>query len=234
MTSDNASTPDGPDRLDWDRYEAELEAQAATSARTGGGTVDPNLATAGEGRVLVDPPAAQRPPRPGLAGLRAAQRRPVVPAWLRSRNELAQVCRWAAGFAAHTSAYHLTRTPTYAGRLAARAPRGTARLLGGWLQWLLDLEGEPVRQATVRAQTPRLIEAGPPRDGGSAGGPPHGFAPGRGVAPRSRCVCAPPPSRGPPGPADAAGRGRGSSGSPMLERPDVHRRPPHQRDGVRA
>ena len=62
------------------------------------------------------------------------------------------MCRWAAGFAAHTSAYHLTRTPTYAGRLAARAPRGTARLLGGWLRWLLDLEGEPVRQATVRAQ----------------------------------------------------------------------------------
>ena len=152
MTGDKASTPDGPDRLDWDRYEAELEAQAAMSARTVGGTVDPNLATAGEGRVLVDSPAAQRLPRPGLAGLRAAQRRPIVPAWLRSRNELAEVCRWAAGFAAHTSAYHLTRTPTYAGRLAARAPRGTARLLGGWLRWLLDLEGEPVRQATVRAQ----------------------------------------------------------------------------------
>ena len=69
MTSDNASTPDGPDRLDWDRYEAELEAQAAMSARTGGGTVDPNLATAGEGRVLVDPAAAQRPPpAPGWPG----------------------------------------------------------------------------------------------------------------------------------------------------------------------
>jgi hypothetical protein len=68
MTSDNASTPDGPDRLDWDRYEAELEAQAATSARTGGGTVDPNRAMAGEGRVLVDSPAAQRPLAPGWLG----------------------------------------------------------------------------------------------------------------------------------------------------------------------
>jgi DNA segregation ATPase FtsK/SpoIIIE, S-DNA-T family len=153
MTSDNASTPDGPDRLDWDRYEAELDTQAATPAGTaGGGPVDPDLSAAEERRVLVDSPAAQRPPRPGLAGLRAAERRPILPAWLRSRTELGQVCRWAASFAAHTSAYHLTRTPTYAGRLAARAPRGVARLLGGWLRWLLDLEGESVRQATVRAQ----------------------------------------------------------------------------------
>ena len=152
MTSDNTPSPDGPDRLDWDRYEAELDTQAATPAGTPSRPVDPDLAAAEEGRVPVDSSAAQRSPRPGLAGLRAAERRPILPAWLRSRAELGQACRWAASFAAHISAYHLTRTPTYAGRLAARAPRGSARLLGGWLRWLLDLEGEPVRQATVRAQ----------------------------------------------------------------------------------
>jgi S-DNA-T family DNA segregation ATPase FtsK/SpoIIIE len=138
-TPEHANTPD-PERVDWDRYEAELQAQAAAEAAEG------------EGRVLVDAPEVQRPPRPGLAGLRAGQRRPILPPWLRSRAELGQVGRWAAGFAAHTSAYHLTRSPVYAGRLAARAPRGAARLLGGWLRWLLDLEGEPVRQATVRTQ----------------------------------------------------------------------------------
>jgi DNA segregation ATPase FtsK/SpoIIIE, S-DNA-T family len=135
-SSEHASNPD-PERVDWGRYEAELQAQAPAE---------------GEGRVLVDAAEAQRPARPGLAGLRAAQRRPIVPAWLRSRAELVALARWAAGYVAHTSAYHLTRGPAYLGRLAARAPRGAARLLAGWLRWLLDLEAEPVRQATVRAQ----------------------------------------------------------------------------------
>jgi S-DNA-T family DNA segregation ATPase FtsK/SpoIIIE len=155
MTTNHPPSPGGPDPLDWGRYEAELNpAPQPGQARVAGaaGHLDSDAAAAGERRVLVDSPEAQRPPRPGLSGLRAAQRRPIVPAWLRSRAELGAVARWAMGFVAHTSAYHLARTPTYAGRLAARAPRGAARLTGGWLRWLLDLEGEPVRQATVRAQ----------------------------------------------------------------------------------
>jgi DNA segregation ATPase FtsK/SpoIIIE, S-DNA-T family len=135
-TPEHANNPE-PERVDWDRYEAELEAQAPAEDHE---------------QVLVDTPEAQRPPRPGLAGLRAAQRRPILPSWLRSQAELAALARWAAGYLAHTSAYHLTRSPAYAGRLAGRAPRGAARLLAGWLRWLLDLEAEPVRQATVRAQ----------------------------------------------------------------------------------
>jgi S-DNA-T family DNA segregation ATPase FtsK/SpoIIIE len=135
-TPEHADTPE-PERVDWDRYEAELGAQAPAQ---------------GQGQVLVDTPETQRPPRPGLAGLRAAQRRPILPPWLGSRAELTALARWAAGYLAHSSAYHLTRSPAYVGRLAARAPRGAARLLAGWLRWLLDLEAEPVRQATVRAQ----------------------------------------------------------------------------------
>jgi DNA segregation ATPase FtsK/SpoIIIE, S-DNA-T family len=135
---EHASNPE-PERVDWDRYEAELQAQAPAKG-------------AGEGRVLVDAAEAQRPARPGPAGLRAAERRPILPPWLGSRAELAALARWAAGYLAHTSAYHLTRSPAYAGRLVARAPRGAARLLAGWLRWLLDLEAEPVRHACVRAQ----------------------------------------------------------------------------------
>jgi DNA segregation ATPase FtsK/SpoIIIE, S-DNA-T family len=142
-TPDNLPSPDGSGRLDWDRYETELGDP---------GHPDREPVADDGGRLLVDSPAAQRPPRPGLSGLRAAQRRPILPAWARSRAELGEMAGWAVGFAAHTSAYHLARTPTYAGKLLARAPRGTARLAGGWLRWLLDLEGEPVRQATVRAQ----------------------------------------------------------------------------------
>jgi S-DNA-T family DNA segregation ATPase FtsK/SpoIIIE len=142
-TPDNVPSPDGSDRLDWNRYEAELGDP---------GHPDSESVAGDGGRVVVDSLEAQRPPRPGLSGLRAAQRRLILPAWLRSRAELGEMARWTVGFAAHTSAYHLARTPTYAGKLLARAPRGTARLTGGWLRWLLDLEGEPVRQATVRAQ----------------------------------------------------------------------------------
>jgi S-DNA-T family DNA segregation ATPase FtsK/SpoIIIE len=128
-----------PERVDWDRWESEVAATAHAGPPE-----------AEEGRVLVDSAQAQRPPRPGLSGLRAARRRPILPAWARSRAELGEVCRWAAGYAAHASGYHLARSPVYAGRLLARAPRGAARVLAGWLRWLLDLEAEPVRQAAVR------------------------------------------------------------------------------------
>jgi DNA segregation ATPase FtsK/SpoIIIE, S-DNA-T family len=153
MTADNTPAPDGPGPVDWDRLEAQFRDRAGPPDGTAAS--DPGAAEAagvGESTLLVDSPAAQRPARPGLAGLRAAERRPILPAWLRSRAELAGVSRWAAGYAAHTSGYHLARSPVYAGRLAARAPRGAARVLAGWLRWLFDLEGEPVRQGVVRAQ----------------------------------------------------------------------------------
>jgi S-DNA-T family DNA segregation ATPase FtsK/SpoIIIE len=149
MAADNAPVPDGPGPLDWNRYEDELRGR--DGARPGTPASDAEDGT-GTARALVDSPEAQRPARAGLAGLRAAQRRPILPAWLRSRAELREVCRWAAGYAAHTSGYHLARAPVYAGRLAARAPRGATRTLAGWLRWLFDLEGEPVRQGVVRAQ----------------------------------------------------------------------------------
>jgi len=150
MTADNTPAPDGPGPVDWDRYEHELGGRDGPPAGTA--PSDAEAAEVGEARVLVDSPAAQRPVRPGLSGLRAGQRRPILPAWLRSRAELAEMVRWAAGYAAHTSGYHLARSPVYAGRLAARAPRGSARVLAGWLRWLFDLEAEPVRQGVVRAQ----------------------------------------------------------------------------------
>jgi S-DNA-T family DNA segregation ATPase FtsK/SpoIIIE len=136
MTSDNG------DRFDWDRYEAEVvDLDAARAARDS--RAEP-----------VDSPEAQRPERLSVAGLRAGTRRPIIPAWLRSPQDLRDIVRWALSFAAHTSAYHLTRTPKYAAKLTARSPRGAWRVLLGGTRWLFDLEGEPVRQATVRLQDP--------------------------------------------------------------------------------
>jgi S-DNA-T family DNA segregation ATPase FtsK/SpoIIIE len=147
MTADHTPPPDGPGPVDWDRLEAELGA-----GRDGVGTgtdATGDAAQAGTARVLVDRPEAQRPVR---GDLRDAARRPIVPPWLASRAELLARASWAAGLALHYGLYHATRTPKYAGRLAAHAPRGAARALAGWLRWLFDLEGEPVRQATVRAE----------------------------------------------------------------------------------
>src|SRR5215217_7941626 len=76
------------------------------------------------GPVLVDQPGRQRRPRLTADAVRASERRPIVPAWLRSRDELLTASRWLADHYAHTGAYHTARLPKYAGRLAVRAPRG--------------------------------------------------------------------------------------------------------------
>src|SRR6266487_5848598 len=144
------STSD-PDRFDWNRYEHEITKPGRPDSAA---PVEVDATQPDGEAVLVDRPDAQRPARLSVAGLRAGQRRPIVPPWLRSRAELGDTTRWAAGFAAHSGAYHLTRAPKYAGRLAFRAPRGGLRVAAGWLRWLFDLEGEPVRQATVNSQDP--------------------------------------------------------------------------------
>ncbi|GLY33556.1 hypothetical protein [Kineosporia sp. NBRC 101731] len=113
----------------------------------------------GPDAVLVDSPQAQRRAGWSLAGMREAERRPVVPTWLRSRTEFTANTAWAAGLAGHTLAYHCVRVPKYSARLAFRAPRGAARLVSRYSRWWFDMEGEPVRQSIVRAATTRPDEA---------------------------------------------------------------------------
>jgi DNA segregation ATPase FtsK/SpoIIIE, S-DNA-T family len=126
-----------------------LDADADSPNGDGGSAADnPN----GVGRVLVDSPRAQQPPRLTAATVRASQRQPIIPPWLRSRSELRAAVGWLAGHLAHTAAYHTTRSPKYATRLALRAPLGAARLLAGTLRWTLDAEGAPARQAALRRE----------------------------------------------------------------------------------
>ncbi|MEU4514017.1 cell division protein FtsK [Nonomuraea wenchangensis] len=108
-----------------------------------------------EGQVIrVDQPGGED--RDWRAELEAKVRtsRPVVPLWLRSRAEAMQTLTWLGKHYAHVAGYQLARTPMYAGRLAIRSPRGLARLVGGMVRWTFDLEGEPVRVATVRKADP--------------------------------------------------------------------------------
>ncbi|MFC7382801.1 cell division protein FtsK [Sphaerisporangium rhizosphaerae] len=108
-----------------------------------------------EGEVVrVDLPGGER--RDWLTDLenKARTRRPIVPLWLRSRTEAVHTLRWVGVHYAHVAGYQATRTPLYAGRLAARSPRGLVRLVGGMVKWTFDLEGEPVRLAAVQKADP--------------------------------------------------------------------------------
>ncbi|MFI0908699.1 cell division protein FtsK [Streptomyces sioyaensis] len=98
-------------------------------------------------RPLVDGPDIKGP---GYLGrLMGAKRRPIVPEWLKSTNELKTAATWVAGHYGHTAGYHALRSPVYAGRLALQAPRGAAKFLGGTMRWASDAEGDPVRRAMV-------------------------------------------------------------------------------------
>ncbi len=149
MTSDNG------DRFDWELAEAEVfDLDAARARRTPRDGVDVNDDPPTGLGVLVDTVDAQRPARVSVAGLRAGQRRPVLPGWVRSRAEFADATRWVVGYVGHTTAYHATRTPKYAGKLMFRSPRGLVRVLVTSGRWVFDLEGEPVRQFTVSRNDP--------------------------------------------------------------------------------
>lgn len=99
--------------------------------------------------LVVDKPASGPTVHGLLARVRGAKRRPVVPAWARSRQEFESAARGVTAYAGHVSAYHLARAPWYALQLTLRAPRGAARFVGGVLRWLVDAEGEPLRQAAA-------------------------------------------------------------------------------------
>ena len=108
---------------------------------------------------MVDSIDAQRRPRFTLAAFRDASRVPIVPSWLKSRTEFGKNVAWATGFGRHSLGFHAVRIPMYAGKLALRAPRGVGLVCRSYNRWLLDFEGEPVRQSVVRAAIDRPDEA---------------------------------------------------------------------------
>jgi S-DNA-T family DNA segregation ATPase FtsK/SpoIIIE len=82
---------------------------------------------------------------------REAAVKPVVPQWARSRDEVVSRMRWALGYAGHTAAFHVVRTPLYSAKLAARAPRGACRTVASTYRWVYDAEAKPLRLAAVQA-----------------------------------------------------------------------------------
>lgn len=71
---------------------------------------------------------------------------PVIPVWLRDRQEAEQVARWVMSYYAHVAAYQVTRSPLYMLRLMGRSPRGLGRLVHAWGKWAFDTEANELRR----------------------------------------------------------------------------------------
>ncbi|MDT0270030.1 cell division protein FtsK [Streptomyces sp. DSM 44915] len=137
----SATRPDGADRPIESADGAQAGSGAESADRAEDESADP------EKTVVVDSPG---PDGPGFwDGARRARRLPILPAWVRSRAELAASARWLAGYSGHITAYHAVRTPLYAGKLALRSPAGAAKTVGAVGRWLADAEGAPLRRWAV-------------------------------------------------------------------------------------
>ncbi|MCP2266399.1 FtsK/SpoIIIE domain-containing protein [Promicromonospora thailandica] len=115
------------------------------------GTDDEDNALSGE---VIDPEPAREPeaaPRaPQVIQHRpTADRRQVLPDWLRSREAFVASARWAVGYGSHVCAYHAVRLPLYALRLAGRAPIGAGRITAAVWRWAADTENTEVRRALL-------------------------------------------------------------------------------------
>lgn len=107
-----------------------------------------------DGEVVEEAAVDQPEPKsePGKSLVRSEKRLPILPAWAKDAQEFRATARWALGYTAHTSAYHAVRCPVYIGRIIARVPQGTLRLLRGLVNWVTDAEGRPVRHASARRE----------------------------------------------------------------------------------
>jgi S-DNA-T family DNA segregation ATPase FtsK/SpoIIIE len=71
---------------------------------------------------------------------RADERRPIVPASLRTKAGRQALASAAVGMATHGALWHLSRTPVYLGKVALFAPWGLLRLMARQLKWALHPE----------------------------------------------------------------------------------------------
>lgn len=76
---------------------------------------------------------------------RLKDRPDILPAWLKERSLFLSSASFTARYYGSQSLFHAVRSPVYVGRLWARAPRGTARLVGHWGKWVTDSEGRLLR-----------------------------------------------------------------------------------------
>lgn len=127
----------------------ELDGRAVVDAAHVGDTAE---ARPDDGHELLEGVVIDRDDRPatttrrGAGGLPALPSRPVVPEWLRSRQNARAAVAWGAQYAAHSTAYHSIRVPVYWARLAARSPIGIGRLVMAVGRWVFDTDSVAVKR----------------------------------------------------------------------------------------
>lgn len=87
-----------------------------------------------------------------VTGRGEAKRRPILPAWARSRHDLAVTARWWAGNVAYRIGYHAWNSPKYGLRVIRWTPVGGGRLIGQTWCWLMDTEQKPLRKSMIEAK----------------------------------------------------------------------------------
>lgn len=80
------------------------------------------------------------------------ERRPIVPASLRTKAGRQALASAAVGMATHGALWHLSRTPVYLGRVALYAPWGLLRLMGRQLKWALHPELSAMMREAARSR----------------------------------------------------------------------------------
>lgn len=75
-----------------------------------------------------------------------AAQRPIVPGWMRNRDQRREVARAAARVAVRHAGYHATHSPQYAWRVLRWAPVGVFTTIWRLVRWTWDLEAWSTRQ----------------------------------------------------------------------------------------
>lgn len=96
--------------------------------------------------VPVDNPLLPPP------GVTTEKRKPILPPWLRYRDEFRAAASHTAARLGYASLYHGLRTPWYALQLAAMSPRGACRFVTATNRWVWDREAAPLRDHAVRTE----------------------------------------------------------------------------------
>lgn len=104
------------------------------------------------------PPPEPDPPKVIAADVtshpwaQAPARRPVLPPWLRHRDQRRSAAGWAVRHASHVTAFHAVRLPLYLVVHTARSPKGLGRVLYHTWAWAFDREGHPLRAHAVESR----------------------------------------------------------------------------------
>lgn len=103
----------------------------------------------------VDPPDPPRTIR-GEVVASKPRRKPIVPAWTKTRAGWARMAADTTDLAWYTARFHAVRSPKYAAKTALWAPVGAARLLGRVGRWAASTEGTwALMQAAANKNDPQ-------------------------------------------------------------------------------